>query len=84
MFIKVVNQILKLKFYKSSYTFVSYDGSWTLANGSLNADLYYSDRLQLVEKGNLKLGESNFRSMSSCAATIISLINCIKSPCLFN
>ena len=54
--IKKVNQILKLKCYES-YIFVSYDCGWTLANGSLNADLYYSHRLHLVEKGNLKWAE---------------------------
>ena len=63
MSIKKVNQILKLKCYESSYTFVGYDSSWTLANGSLNADLYYSDRLHLVEKGYLKLAESIFNSI---------------------
>ena len=42
--IEKVNQILKLKYYESSFTFVSYDNGWTLANGSFNADLYYSDR----------------------------------------
>ena len=30
---------------------------------SLNADVYYSDRLQPVEKGNLKLPESIFTSI---------------------
>ena len=48
--IKKVNQILKLKCYESSFTFVSYDSGWILANGSINADLYYSDILHLVEK----------------------------------
>ena len=63
MSIEKVNRILKLKCYESSYTFVSYDSGWTLANGSLNADLYYSDRLYLVEKGYLKLAESIFNSI---------------------
>ena len=61
--IKKVNQILKLKCCESSYTFVSHDRGWTLAYGSLNAGLYYSDRLHLVEKGNLKLAESIFNSV---------------------
>ena len=38
--IKEVSQILKLKYYELSYTFVSYDSGWTLANGSLNVDFY--------------------------------------------
>ena len=49
--IKKVNQILKLKSCASSYAFVSQDSDWNLADGSLNADFYYSDRLHLVEKG---------------------------------
>ena len=61
--IKKINQILKLKCCESSYTFVSHDRGWTPADGSLNADLYYSDRLHLVEKGNLKLAESIFNSI---------------------
>ena len=61
--IKKVNQILKLKCFESSYTFVSLNRGWTLADGSLNADLYYSDRLHLVEKGNLKLAGSIFNSI---------------------
>ena len=63
MSIKKVNQILKLKCYESFFTFVSDDSGWGLANGSLNVDLYYSDRLHLVEKGNLKLAESIFNSV---------------------
>ena len=52
VFIEEVKQILKLKRYESSYTFVGYDSGWAFANGSLNADLYYSDRLHLLEIGN--------------------------------
>ena len=44
MFIKAVNQILRLKSYKSFNTIVSYDSGWTLVNVSVNADFYYSDR----------------------------------------
>ena len=61
--IKKVNQILKFKCFESSYTFVSLNRGWNLADGSLNADLYYSDRLHLVEKGNLKLAGSIFNSI---------------------
>ena len=61
--IKKVNQILKLKCCESSYTFASHDRGWTIVNGSLNADFYYSDWLYLVEKGNLKMVESIFDSI---------------------
>ena len=49
--------------YESSYTFLRYDSSGTLANGSLNTDLYYSDRLHLVEKGYLNMAESILNSI---------------------
>ena len=87
--IKEVNQILKLECYKSSYTVVSYHSGWTLSNGSLNAGLYYSDRLHLVEKGNLKL--AIFNSMFNlievsndfiCATIVISLVS-RKNGCVF-
>ena len=39
VFIKEVNQILKLKCYESSYTSFVYGSGWTLSNCSLNADL---------------------------------------------
>ena len=61
--IKNINQILKLKCCESSYKFVSHGKGWTLVDGSLNADLYYSDRLHLVKKGDLKLAESIFNSI---------------------
>ena len=54
--IKKVNQILKLKCCESSYTFVSCDRGWTLVHGSLNADLYYSDRLHLQGKRKSETG----------------------------
>ena len=61
--IKNIKQILKLNCYESSYTFVSYGSGWTLVNGPLNVDLYYSDRLHLVGKRNLKLAELTFNSI---------------------
>ena len=54
--IKRVNHILKLKCCESSYTFVSCHRGWTLVHGSLNADLYYSDRLHLQGKRKSETG----------------------------
>ena len=61
--IKEVNQVLKLKYYESSYTFVGYDSGWTIANGSLNTNIYYLDRLHLMEKANMILAESILNSI---------------------
>ena len=63
--IKEVNQILKAKCSKSFFIYISYDSCWTFANGSLNPDLFFSDNVHLVEKGNLKLAESIFSSIKN-------------------
>ena len=64
--IKEVNEILKVKCSKSFFTYISYDSCWTVANGSLNPDLFFLDNVHLVEKGNLKLAESIFSSIENC------------------
>ena len=53
--IKEVNEILKAKCSKSLFTYISYESCWTVANGSLNPDIFFLDNVHLVEKGNLKL-----------------------------
>ena len=50
--IKKINEILK-------------DSCWTVANGSLNPDLFFLDNVHLVEQGNLKLAESIFSSIEN-------------------
>ena len=63
--IKEVNQILKANCSKSFFIYIGYDSCWTFANGSLNPDLFFSDNVHLVEKGNLKLAESIFISIKN-------------------
>ena len=55
--IKEVNEILKPKCSKSFFIYISYDNCWTVADGSLNPDLFLLDNIHLVKKGNLKLAE---------------------------
>ena len=64
--IKEVDQILKAKCSKSFFIYIGYNSCWTVANGSLNPDLFFSDNVLLVEKGNLKLAESIFSSTKNC------------------
>ena len=64
--IKEVNKILKEKCSKLFFTYISYDPCWTVANGSLNPDLFFLDNMHLVAKGNLKLAESIFSSIENC------------------
>ena len=55
--IKEVNEILKPKCSKSFFIYISYHNCWTVADGSLNPDLFLLDNIHLVKKGNLKLAE---------------------------
>ena len=41
----------------SLYIYIKYDIRWTVANGSLNPDLFFLDTVHLVEKGNQKLAK---------------------------
>ena len=64
--IKEVNEILKEKSSRLFFTCISYDSCWTVANGSLNPDLFFLDNVHLVEQGNLELAESIFSSIENC------------------
>ena len=64
--IKEVNEILNEKCSRLFFIYISYDSYWTVANGSLNPDLFFLDNVHLVEKGNLKLAESKFSSIENC------------------
>ena len=48
------------------YIYISYDSCWTVANGSLNPELFFLDNMRLVEQGNLKLAKSIFSSIENC------------------
>ena len=64
--IKEVNEILKEKCSRLFFIYISYDSCWTVANGSLNPDLFFLSNVHLVEQGNLKLAESIFSSIETC------------------
>ena len=64
--IKEVNEILKEKCSRLFFIYISYDSCWTVANGSLNPDLFFLNNVHLVEQGNLKLVESIFSSIENC------------------
>ena len=51
---------------KSFFIYIGFNSCWSFANGSLNTDLFFSDNVHLVEKGNLKLAESIFNSIENC------------------
>ena len=47
----------------SKFFFIDQDTCWTQPNGCLNSDMFYLDKLHLVEKGNLVLAKSLCRSI---------------------
>ena len=49
---------MKLKYVRFSFSYIGHNTDWTLANGSLNPELFYSDKIHLVEKENLRLSKS--------------------------
>ena len=80
--IKEVNKILKVKCSEWFFTYISHDSCWAVANGFLNPDLFYSDNVHLLEKGNLKLIELIFSWIKDCHSVSItneiSFLNCAR------
>ena len=62
-YLKNVNEILKLKCVRFLFGYIVQDTDWTLANGPLNLELFSSDRIHLVGKGNSKLSGSISKSI---------------------
>ena len=58
VYIKDVNEILKLNRVRFSFSYIGQDTDWTLASGFPNPELFYSDKIHLVGKGNSKLSKS--------------------------
>ena len=60
---------MKLNCVRFSFSYIDEDTDWTLANSSLNPDLFYSDKIHLVEKGNSNLSKSIRKSIEDFYAT---------------
>ena len=87
VFIKEVNHILKAKCSKSLFIYIGYDSCWIFANGSFNADLFFSDNVHLAEKGNLKLIEAIFSSIKNCNSVTCNkqtVSDILQNSCLLN
>ena len=50
----IINEILKLKYVRFSFSYIGQDNVWTLL---LNLELFFSEKIYLVVKGNLKLSK---------------------------
>ena len=57
------NKILKVKCSLNKFFLIDQDTYWTQLNGCLNSAMFYLDKLNLVEKGNLVLAKSICSSM---------------------
>ena len=64
------NKILKVKYSLNKVFIIDQDNYWTQPNGCLNSDMFYLDKLHLVEKGNLVLAKSIYMSMEHAHRTI--------------
>ena len=51
----VVNENLKLKFVRFSFSYIGQDNVGTLVNGSLNPELFFFDKIHLVQKRKLQI-----------------------------
>ena len=81
--IKEVNEILQEKCSKLFFIYISYDSCWTVANGSLNPDLFFLDNVHLVEQGNLNLAESIFSSIENCNGVTKRVSDILQNGCVF-
>ena len=64
-----VNEILKLKSVSFLFRYVNHDTNWTLCNGSPSPEVFYSDKIDLVEKINSKLSKSIRKSIEDIYGT---------------
>ena len=62
MLIKEINTILKCKCALHSFNFVEEEQGWTDNINALDPSLFYHDKLYVIQKGNIKLSESNYNS----------------------
>ena len=65
LLVKETNNILKSSCSVKHTKFIDQDADWIQISGSLKPDLFYSNRLHLVEKGNLILAKSIYTYVKS-------------------
>ena len=65
LIINEVNNLLKFKCLVNNFHFWNQNTGWTLNNGAPDFLLFYSDGLNLVEKGNAKLGKYILKATDS-------------------
>ena len=63
VYIIETNKILKVKCLLNKFFIIDQDTYWIQPKGCLNSDMFYLDKLHLVEKGNLVLAKSICSSM---------------------
>ena len=63
VYVTETNKILRVKCPLNKFFFIDQDTYWTQPNGCLSSDMFYHDKLHLVEKGNMVIAKSICRSM---------------------
>ena len=63
VYVTETNKILKVRCSLNKFFFIDQDTYWTQRNGCLSSDMFYLDKLHLMEKGNMVLAKSICRSM---------------------
>ena len=71
VYVTETNKILKVRCSLNKFFFIDQDTYWTQPNGCLSSDMFYLDKLHLVEKGNIVLPKSICRSMEHSRRIII-------------
>ena len=66
LLIKEINNILKSSCSVNHINVVDQDTNWIQISNSLKPNLFYLDKLHLVEKGNFILAKSIFTSVKNC------------------
>ena len=57
-----IKEVLELKCVRFLFSYIGQDTHWIMANGSLNPEFFYTNKINLVEKGSPKLSKSARKS----------------------
>ena len=74
VYIDKINNYLCYKFKLNGINFINHT-DWTLQDGSLKPNLFYADKLHLIDEGNAKLAVSIYHSINSNVSKINEIVS---------
>ena len=74
VYIDEINDYLCCKSKLNGINFINHT-DWTFQNGSLKPDLFYGDKLHLIEEGNAKVVASIYNSINPNASNIDEIVS---------